>query len=177
MSSNIKYPRSGQHIGCICFQSPLNYVYKPTELWSCLLLYMEVKLVFHIKRTTQFEGIREEVQTKKRSEPMKLEEEEGSCIMRTAMICTAQKVLRRWSYQRGWKRRRRVARLGKKRPACRDLMDKPEGKRQLGKYGAWKWALLHMVKRYSSSVAGLEWPRGFQEVKVPRFHDNGTGWW
>jgi hypothetical protein len=24
---------------------------------------------------------------------------------------------------------------------------------------------------------GLEWPRGFQEVKVPRFHDNGTGWW
>jgi hypothetical protein len=27
------------------------------------------------------------------------------------------------------------------------------------------------------SVNGLEWPRGFQEVKVPRFHDNGTGWW
>ena len=22
----------------------------------------------------------------------------------------------------------------------------------------------------------LEWPRGFQEVKVPRFHDNGRGW-
>jgi len=20
-------------------------------------------------------------------------------------------------------------------------------------------------------------PGGFQEVKVPRFHDNGTGWW
>ena len=20
-------------------------------------------------------------------------------------------------------------------------------------------------------------PREFQEVKVPRFHDNGTGWW
>ena len=20
-------------------------------------------------------------------------------------------------------------------------------------------------------------PRGFQEVQVPRFHDNGTGWW
>jgi len=19
--------------------------------------------------------------------------------------------------------------------------------------------------------------RGFQEVKIPRFHDNGTGWW
>ena len=22
-----------------------------------------------------------------------------------------------------------------------------------------------------------EGPRGFQEVKVPRFHDNDTGWW
>jgi hypothetical protein len=28
-----------------------------------------------------------------------------------------------------------------------------------------------------SPVTGLEWPRGFQEVKVPRFLDNGTGWW
>jgi len=28
-----------------------------------------------------------------------------------------------------------------------------------------------------SHVTGLEWPRGFQEVKVPRFHDNGIGWW
>ena len=26
-------------------------------------------------------------------------------------------------------------------------------------------------------LMSLEWPRGFQEVKVPRFHDNGTGWW
>ena len=25
-----------------------------------------------------------------------------------------------------------------------------------------------------SPVTGLEWPRGFQEVKVPRFHDYGT---
>jgi hypothetical protein len=32
-------------------------------------------------------------------------------------------------------------------------------------------------KGKSSPVTGLEWPRGFQEVKVPRFHDNGTGWW
>jgi len=31
--------------------------------------------------------------------------------------------------------------------------------------------------QYSSPVTGLEWPRGFQEVKVPGFHDNGTGWW
>ena len=29
----------------------------------------------------------------------------------------------------------------------------------------------------SSPATGLEWPRGFHEVKVPRFHDNGTGWW
>jgi len=29
----------------------------------------------------------------------------------------------------------------------------------------------------SSPVTGLEWPRGFQEVRVPRFHDNSTGWW
>jgi hypothetical protein len=27
------------------------------------------------------------------------------------------------------------------------------------------------------SKAGLEWPRGFQEVKVPRLQENGTGWW
>jgi hypothetical protein len=26
-------------------------------------------------------------------------------------------------------------------------------------------------------VRGLEWPRGFQEIRVPRFHENGTGWW
>jgi hypothetical protein len=29
----------------------------------------------------------------------------------------------------------------------------------------------------SSPITGLQWPRGFREVKVPRFHDNGTGWW
>jgi hypothetical protein len=33
------------------------------------------------------------------------------------------------------------------------------------------------VVNLSSSVTGLQWPRGFQEVKVPRFLDNGTGWW
>jgi len=32
-------------------------------------------------------------------------------------------------------------------------------------------------KGSSSTISGLEWPRGFQEVKVPRFHYNGTGWW
>jgi hypothetical protein len=29
----------------------------------------------------------------------------------------------------------------------------------------------------SSPVTGVEWPTGFQEVKVPRFHDNGIEWW
>jgi len=31
--------------------------------------------------------------------------------------------------------------------------------------------------RQSSPVTGLDWPGGFHEPKVPRFHDNGTGWW
>ena len=29
----------------------------------------------------------------------------------------------------------------------------------------------------SSPVTGPEGPRGFQEVNVPRFRGNGTGWW
>jgi hypothetical protein len=29
----------------------------------------------------------------------------------------------------------------------------------------------------SSPIRDLEWLRGFQEVKVLRFHDNGTEWW
>jgi hypothetical protein len=33
------------------------------------------------------------------------------------------------------------------------------------------------VVSLSRPVTGLEWPRGFQEVKVPRFLENGTGWW
>jgi hypothetical protein len=32
-------------------------------------------------------------------------------------------------------------------------------------------------KKNNNLIRGLEWPRGFQEVKVPRFHDNGIGWW
>jgi len=32
-------------------------------------------------------------------------------------------------------------------------------------------------KRQNIPVTGLEWSRGFQEVKVPRFYDNGTRWW
>jgi hypothetical protein len=33
------------------------------------------------------------------------------------------------------------------------------------------------VVSLSSHVTGLELPTGFQEVQVPRFLDNGTGWW
>ena len=33
------------------------------------------------------------------------------------------------------------------------------------------------LKKKGSPITDPEWPRGFQEVKVPRFHDNGTGWW
>ena len=40
-----------------------------------------------------------------------------------------------------------------------------------------QWELELSLAVKSSPVTGLEWPRGFQEVKVPRFHDNGTGWW
>jgi hypothetical protein len=32
-----------------------------------------------------------------------------------------------------------------------------------------------LVKGEAKAV--LEWPRGFQEVKVPRFQDNSRGWW
>jgi hypothetical protein len=36
---------------------------------------------------------------------------------------------------------------------------------------------LNAIIKSSSPVIGLEWPRRFQEVKVLRFHDKGTGWW
>jgi hypothetical protein len=34
-----------------------------------------------------------------------------------------------------------------------------------------------IVSEEKEQVTGLDRPRGFQEVKVPRFRDNGTGWW
>jgi hypothetical protein len=37
--------------------------------------------------------------------------------------------------------------------------------------------IIKPIKMKSSPVTGLEWPIGFQEVMVLRFHDNGTGWW
>jgi hypothetical protein len=36
---------------------------------------------------------------------------------------------------------------------------------------------VHLGKGKGKGKAVLEWPRGFQEVRVPRFHDNSTGWW
>ena len=36
-----------------------------------------------------------------------------------------------------------------------------------------QWAYSR-IKVEVKHVTGLECPRGFQEVKVPRFHDNGT---
>jgi len=29
----------------------------------------------------------------------------------------------------------------------------------------------------ATHIKGKAVPRGFQKVKVPIFHDNGTGWW
>ena len=29
----------------------------------------------------------------------------------------------------------------------------------------------------NSRVTGLEWPRWFHKIQVPRFHDNSTGLW
>ena len=40
-----------------------------------------------------------------------------------------------------------------------------------------RYVAIHKHRCKSSPVTGLEWPRGFQEVKVPRCRDNGTGWW
>ena len=37
-------------------------------------------------------------------------------------------------------------------------------------------APVNNAKSFSSPVTGLEWPKGFQGVKVPRVHHNGTGW-
>ena len=33
------------------------------------------------------------------------------------------------------------------------------------------------ITKKSSPTTGLDRPRGYQEVKVPRFRDNSTGWW
>ena len=48
-----------------------------------------------------------------------------------------------------------------------------------GDLGVDGWIILRRIsRRWDVGIwNGLEWPRGFQEVKVPIFHDNGTGWW
>ena len=46
-----------------------------------------------------------------------------------------------------------------------------------------EWKRLHkrelddLQKGKANPITGLDRRRGFQEVKVPRFRDNGTGWW
>jgi len=40
-----------------------------------------------------------------------------------------------------------------------------------------KFLIINQLKRLSLPITGLMWSRGFQEVKVPRFLDNGTGRW
>ena len=38
------------------------------------------------------------------------------------------------------------------------------------------WKEVAQNRDKSSPVTGLDWPRGFQEIKFLGFHDNGTGW-
>jgi hypothetical protein len=96
---------------------------------------VEVKLVFHIKGTTKFEGTGEEVQTK---QICVYEVGRGRRKLRNENLhdLHCSKSFMTVIISRRLKRRRRVARFDKKRPACRVLIDKPEGKTQLGKYGA-----------------------------------------
>jgi hypothetical protein len=75
-----------------------------------------------------------------------------------------------------WPRKRSVRKKSKAVPL--QAWSGPEGSRKLrfpdffttAQYGG-------KVVSLSSHVTGLEWPRGLQEVKVPRFLDNGTVWW
>ena len=48
------------------------------------------------------------------------------------------------------------------------------GKKQVTAIGDFD---VHILKGKAVPFTGLEWPRGFQEVKFPRFLDNGTKWW
>jgi len=43
----------------------------------------------------------------------------------------------------------------------------------------WNWIGHTLCKETGKSVPLQAWtgPEGSYEVKVPRFHDNGTGWW
>jgi len=48
----------------------------------------------------------------------------------------------------------------------------PEGSRELSFTD-----FVTMAQDGGKVVSLTVWPRGFQRVKVPRFRDNGTGWW
>jgi hypothetical protein len=41
----------------------------------------------------------------------------------------------------------------------------------------WKLEAKKYIGIKSSPVTGLGWPRVFQGIKVPRFHDKSKGWW
>ena len=51
------------------------------------------------------------------------------------------------------------------------LWSGPEGSRKLD------FPYFMTTAQDGGKVVSLEWPGGFQEVKFPIFHDNGTGWW
>jgi len=44
-----------------------------------------------------------------------------------------------------------------------------------GNYAVSCYLCEQIFMKKSNPITGLEWPRGFQEVKVPRFRYNGTG--
>ena len=54
---------------------------------------------------------------------------------------------------------------------------------QTATHTEWKIPASHRYSKFSwwwahkGPITGLDRPRGFQEVKVPRFRDNGTGCW
>jgi hypothetical protein len=56
-------------------------------------------------------------------------------------------------------------------------MDKKGREKENYVYGLEVYTDYGNYLKQSSPITGLEWPRGFQEVKVPRFLDNGTGRW
>jgi len=40
-----------------------------------------------------------------------------------------------------------------------------------------KIIIIIQIIYFISPLTGPEGPRGFQEIKVPRFRENGPGWW
>ena len=48
---------------------------------------------------------------------------------------------------------------------------------QLSFCAKWNVTIAVLTVKKNQSPYRAEVPRGFQEVKTPRFRDNGTGWW